>query len=201
MVKGEIRLADRAFLQPDRMASVLDAGADFVIRAGWKAAKWLQENGSPLDLIGLLRSHSDAGRIDMPIWIGRKTGGPLKLRLAAIKKPAHAAEKSRRTARREAQRGGHTVSKETLEAADWVLIVTSLPQDGYSTDDILDLYRLRWRIELAFKRLKSTCGLNGPPGTDEASAKPWILARLLLIILLEPVIDEFESSPRSQLAA
>ena len=156
---------------------------------------------SDLDLIALLRSHSEAGRIDMPIWVGRKAGGPLKLRLIAVKKPAHAAEKSRRTAHREAQRGGHTIARETLEAADWVLIITSLPQDGYSTDDILDLYRLRWRIELAFKRLKSTCGLSGPPGTDEASAKPWILAHLLLIILLEPVIDEFESSPHSQLAA
>src|SRR4051812_31007884 len=33
-VKGEIRLADRAYLQPDRMANLIEASADFVIRAG-----------------------------------------------------------------------------------------------------------------------------------------------------------------------
>ncbi|CAN7728390.1 hypothetical protein LJR220_001802 [Bradyrhizobium sp. LjRoot220] len=33
-VAGEIRLADRAYLQLDRMATLLAAGADFVIRAG-----------------------------------------------------------------------------------------------------------------------------------------------------------------------
>src|SRR5215204_5176383 len=41
VVAGEIRLADRAYLQPDRMATLLKAGADFVIRAGWKSAHWL----------------------------------------------------------------------------------------------------------------------------------------------------------------
>jgi hypothetical protein len=38
-VKGEIRLADRAYLQPERMARLIEAGADFVIRAGWKSAR------------------------------------------------------------------------------------------------------------------------------------------------------------------
>jgi hypothetical protein len=32
---------------------------------------------------------------------------------------------------------------------------------------VRDLYRLRWRIELGFKRLKSLIGLKGPPGFDE----------------------------------
>src|SRR6195256_851152 len=31
VVKGEIRLGDRAYLQPDRMAAVIEAGADIVI--------------------------------------------------------------------------------------------------------------------------------------------------------------------------
>ena len=200
-IKGEIRLADRAFLQPDRMSAMLDAGADFVVRAGWKNARWLDADGMPLDIIALFRKKSNVGRIDMPIWIGRKSGTPLALRLVAVKKTPQAAEAARRKARREAQKGGHTLSKGTLEAADWVILVTSLSIEEFPTDDILALYRLRWRVELAFKRLKSVVGLGGPPGFDELSAKPWILAHLLMIVLLEPVIDEFEDSPRWQHAA
>jgi hypothetical protein len=56
VVKGEIRLADRAYLQPDRMASVLADGANFVIRSGWKSARWLDVEGRPLDLITELRA-------------------------------------------------------------------------------------------------------------------------------------------------
>ena len=73
-----------------------------------------------------------------------------------------------------------------------MILVTSLPAKNYSTDDVLALYRLRWRIELAFKRLKSLIGLKAPPGVDERSAKPYVLAHLLVILLLEPLIDEFE---------
>ncbi len=200
-VKGEIRIADRAFLQPDRMAAVLDAGADLVVRAGWKNSRWLDAEGDPVDLLGAFRKAAMSGLIDRPIWIGRKSGAPLALRLVAVKKPPQAAEVARRKARREAQKGRHQISKGTLAAADWVILVTSLSPEQFPTADILALYRLRWRIELAFKRLKSLIGLRGPPGTDERSARPYVLAHLLIILLLEPLIDEFEDSPRLAAAA
>jgi hypothetical protein len=200
-VAGEIRLADRAYLQPDRMATLLEAGADFVIRAGWKGARWLDREGNELDLVAELRKAAGRGLIDRPIWIKRKRGAPLALRLVAVKKPAQAAAASRRKARRDAQRGGHQISKQTLDAADWVIMVTSLKPKDFATVDVLALYRLRWRIELGFKRLKSLIGLKGPPGTDERSARPHVLAHLLTILLLEPLVDELEDSPRLAEAA
>lgn len=196
VIKGEIRLADRAYLQPDRMAVLLEAGADFVIRAGWKGARWLDAEGGAVDLMAEFRKAVARGLIDRPIWIERKRGGePLALRLVAVKKPAQAAAAARRKARRDAQREGYQLSKRTLLAADWVILVTSLAPEDFSTADVLALYRLRWRIELGFKRLKSLIGLKGPPGADERSARPHVLAHLLIILLLEPLIDELEDSP------
>jgi Transposase DDE domain len=196
VVKGEIRLGDRAYIQPDRMATVLEAGADLLIRAGWKSARWLDGDGQPVDLIGLFRKAAPCGLIDRPIRVARKSGPALALRLLAVKKPAQACEAARRKARREAQREGRQISKATLTAADWVILVTSLAPEDYPTADVLALYRLRWRIELGFKRLKSLIGLKGPPGIDERSARPFVLAHLLAILLLEPLIDELEDSPR-----
>jgi hypothetical protein len=195
-VAGEIRLADRAYLQPDRMATLLNANADFVIRAGWKSARWLDCRGCAIDLVAQLRKAAKRGLIDCPIWIKPRRGAPLALRLVAIKKPQEAAAAARRKAQRAAQKGGHQLSKQTLEAADWVILVTSLAPDNFPTEDVLALYRLRWRIELGFKRLKSVIGLKGPPGADERSARPHVLAHLLIILLLEPLIDELEDSPR-----
>jgi len=201
VIAGEIRLADRAYLQPGRMATLLEAGADFVIRAGWKSARWLDGEGDEFDLVAELRKAADRGLIDRPIWIKRKRSTPLALRLVAVKKSAQAAAASRRKVRRDAQRGGHQLSKKTLDAADWVIVVTSLKRKDFATADVLALYRLRWRIELGFKRLKSLIGLKGPPGTDERSARPHVLAHLLIILLLEPLIDELEDSPRLAEAA
>lgn len=201
VVKGEIRLADRVYMQPDQMAALLEAGADIVVRSGWRNARWLDADGAPVNLLTEFENAAAPGQIDKPIWIGRKSGPALALRLVAVKKPPQAAEAARRTARQAAKKGGHTISDGTLTAADWVILVTSLPAEAFSTEDILALYRLRWRIELAFKRLKSLIGLKAPPGVDERSAKPYVLAHLLVILLLEPLIDEFEDSPRLAAAA
>jgi IS4 transposase len=201
VVKGEIRIADRAYMQPDRMAAVLEAGGDFVIRAGWRSVRWLDAKGRPLDLIAQLRAAKARGLIDQRVWIKRKNGAPLAVRLIAIRRPAEAAAETRRKARRAAQRERYTISKKALEAADWIIMVTSLPADEFTTKDVLALYRLRWRIELGFKRLKSLIGLKTPPGTDRRSAGPYLLAHLLIILLLEPLVREFEASPHWAQAA
>jgi hypothetical protein len=196
VVKGEIRIADRAYLQPDRIALVLEQDADVLIRAGWRNARWLDAEGAPVDLLAEFRKASDCGLIDRPIFIGRKSGKPLALRLVAVKKSRQAAEAARRVARRQARKQGHQVSKGTLAAAEWVILATSLAPEAFPTADVLALYRLRWRIELGFKRLKSLIGLKGPPGADERSARPYVLAHLLIILLLEPLVDGLEDSPR-----
>src|SRR5438874_6250813 len=75
VVKGEIRIGDRAYMQPDRIAIVLNAGADILVRTPWKGARWLDTEGEPVDLIAELGKAAATGLIDRPIWIGRK-GGP-----------------------------------------------------------------------------------------------------------------------------
>src|SRR5258706_8346824 len=55
VVAGEIRIGDRAYLQPDRIGVVLDEGADLIVRAGWKSARWLDAEGEAVDLVAALR--------------------------------------------------------------------------------------------------------------------------------------------------
>jgi hypothetical protein len=193
VVKGEIRIGDRAYSQPPRIANVLDQGGDVIVRTGWRALRWLDASHEPVDLHTML---SEAGeRVDRAIWVACKGRSPLALRLIAVRKSDGAAEAARRAARRQGRKSGYAPSRKTLDAAGWFILVTSLPADNFSAADVLDLYRLRWRIELAFKRLKSVIGLKPPPGVDQRSAKPWVLAHLLMILLLEPVVDRLEDSP------
>lgn len=196
VAKGDILIADRGFLHPDPLAHVLEQGADVIVRAGWKGARWLDRNRKPFDILAALKGSESAGVLDRPIWVARKKAMPLALRLVAFRKPPEAAEKSRAKARRAAQREGNVISEGTLAAAEWVILVTSLDAKTFSTSDIGELYRARWRIEMAFKRLKSLIGLSAPPGEDPDVAKTWILAHLLMALLLEPHISAPEISPR-----
>jgi hypothetical protein len=194
--KGDIAIADRGFLHPDPLAHVLEQGADVIVRAGWKGARWLNEDGKPFDLIAALGEAGSAGILDRPIWIGRKKALPLALRLVAFRKPPEAAEKSRAKARQAAKREGNVISGGTLAAAEWVILVTSLKAELWSSAQIGELYRARWRIEMAFKRLKSLIGLSAPPSEDPQLAKTWILAHLLMILLIEPHTSAPAISPR-----
>jgi hypothetical protein len=198
VVPGEIRIGDRVYAQADRFAPVLEAGGDILVRAGWKGVRWLNEDGTRFDLIATLRAakKGDLATIDRPVWIGRNSGAPIKMRMVCLRKPPKAAAEARRKARRAAQRGNNRVSRATLTAADWLILITSLDSVDFPAQDIFALYRLRWRIELAFKRLKSLLNLTGPPATDERVAKPCILAHLLMALLIDPLIDRFDDSPR-----
>ena len=201
VVAGEIRVGDRAFLQPDRIAKVLAARADVVVRAGWNNAHWLDLEGDRLDLIALLKKARGKGLIDRPIWIKGSAREPIALRLVAIRRPKQARDRAIETLKRHARDKGRNLRPETLLAAEWIIIVTSLDRDEYPLSAVSDLYRLRWRIEIAFKHLKSGVGLVGPPGEDPRSARAHILCHLLLALLTEPLIAEhLGDSPRREAA-
>lgn len=194
VVPGEIRMGDRAYLQADRIGPVLEHGGDVLVRAGWNNARWLDQNGAAFDLIARLK-RSKANKLDFPVWLGRKRGKPLEMRMVALRKSEAAANETRRKLKQEAQAKGRRIKEETLIAAGFVFVVTSLSREEFSTENILKLYRMRWRIELAFKRLKSLIGLRGPPAKDPRVAKPWILAHLLIALMAGPLIEEFGVSP------
>ena len=200
VTKGEIRIADAAHLQPERIAAVREAGGDVVVRAAWRNGRWLDRNGDVLNLIDVFAA-AQTDVIDLPVALARRDGDPIPLRLVAQRLPPQAAEANRRRLRRASQKKGYTLSRDALTAAGWVVLAASLPLADFSAQDVLALYRLRWRVELAFKRLKSVIGLKGPPGTDERSARAFILAHLLMIVLLEPLVDAFEDSPHLAFAA
>jgi hypothetical protein len=170
------------------------------VRAGWKGARWLNGNGKPFDMLAALTVAENTGILDCPVWIGRKKTLPLPLRLVAFGLPPIKVEEARARARRAAEREGYAISGSALAAAGWLILVTSLDATAFPAAKIGELYRARWRIEMAFKRLKTIIGLQAPPGEDAAVAKTWIktwiLAHLLMVLLIEPQLSAPEVSPR-----
>ena len=198
VVPGEIRIADRVHCRADDLADVIAQGADVVVRASWRSARWLEEDGRAFDIIGELTG-SATGRIDRSVWLDRDKAEPLPLRLIAVKMPKDKAVKAVAEARAEARSKQRVIQPGTLIGAEWVILVTSLCPIDYPTDQVLDLYRLRWRIEIAFKRLKSLVGLAGPPGECPEVAKAWVLSHLIAVLLTEAQLAAFGDSPRSGL--
>lgn len=191
---GVLYLADAGYLQPARIGAVLEAGADVLIRMAWRNGSWLDGRGRPFDFMAAFRN-ARRGLIDRPIHLRRPDAAPMALRFVAARLPADKRKQARQRAERAAQQSGYAITGDRVAAAEWVMLVTSLPAAQADTQTVLRLYRLRWRIELAFKRLKSIVGLKAPPGTDPRSVRTFILAHLLAALLLDPVCDWFDDSP------
>jgi hypothetical protein len=75
---------------------------------------------------------------------------------------------------------------ETIEAAGYVIVLTTMIEAD--ADVILEPYRHRWQIELAFKRLKSLLQLGHLKKTDPEGAKAWLQGKLLVATLIEMLI-------------
>lgn len=60
---------------------------------------------------------------------------------------------------------------------------------------VLDVYRLRWQIELAFKRLKSGLGIHKLPARDVRLARTWLTAHLILALMIEEAVTDVLDSP------
>lgn len=195
VIPGELRIADRVHCRADELADVIEQGGDVLVRAAWTSARWLKEDGRACDIIRDL-TESTSGVIDRPIWLGRKEAAPLPLRLVAIRMPKAQAVEAVAEARAEARSKQRTIQPGTLVAAEWVILVTSLDRAEHATDKVLELYRLRWRIEIGFKRMKSLGGLAGPPGECPEVAKAWVLCHLIAALLTEAQLAAFGDSPR-----
>ncbi len=195
VIPGELRIADAVHCRADELADVIAQGGDVLVRAAWTGARWLQEDGKAFDIIRAL-ADSETGVVDRPIWLGRNGAAPLEMRLLAIKMPKAQAVKAVREARAEAKSKQRTIKPGTLIAAEWVILITSLDPAEYTTPKVLELYRLRWRIEIAFKRMKSLVGLKGPPGECPEVAKAWVLCHLIAALLTEAHLAAFGDSPR-----
>ena len=68
------------------------------------------------------------------------------------------------------------------------MAMTTLPPAAMSADTVCALYRLRWRIELAFKRLKSLIGLEEFVAREPRLARAAVRAKLILAILAESLL-------------
>jgi hypothetical protein len=105
----------------------------------------------------------------------------------AIKKSKAAAQRSRDKATREARKQNRQIQPETLEAAAYIFVFTTL-DDDIPASAILELYRGRWQVELSFKRLKSLLALGHLKKFDPQSAHAWLQGKILVAILIECMI-------------
>jgi len=198
---GEIRIGDRNYARAPvlrRFRAQSGGTTDFIVRLGWNALQLTNPAGRPFDLIGYLEClppDPSPHEMNLRASVGRDEPA-LAVRLIVQRKPPEAAEATRSALYRAAARKGKALDPRSLIAAEFMILATSLPKNGYSTKAVLAAYRLRWQIELAFKRLKSLLHIDKLPTWTERGSRSWLYAHLILALLCDDLSQDFlESSP------
>jgi len=186
---GDIWLADRGYARRPDVGVILKAEKKIVMRFGWATFPLEHEDGIPFDLCAWLRQIPAMQPAERTVVVTTPEGR-FSLRLVAQRLPQEAAEKNRRRIRRQASKKGKTPDKRTLEAAGYIFLVTNLAASQWTTAQVLELYRLRWQVELVFKRLKSLLDLDQLRAKGPALAQTYLLGKILAALIMEAMSDE-----------
>ena len=189
---AQIAVADRGFANPPGVAHVHASRADLLVRMNLVTLPLYDPSSSQLlDVLGCVRSLQPGQSGSWQVQVRhnkQRIGG----RLCAVKKDAQSTEKACARVRRESQRNGTAVQPQTLEAAGYVLVFTTL-DETFPAEQVMELYRARWQIELVFKRLKSLAQMGHLKKGDPRSARAWLQGKLLSALLIDALIASSEN--------
>lgn len=186
--KGDLILADAGYCKPQGVTAVTQKGAELCVRFHAGTLPLFDDRGHRFQLLERVRTLSGPGQTaQFRVWVHdgqERVAG----RVCVIRKSEEAIARARRNIERKANRGKGTMSAQRLEYACYVMVFTTLPEDAANAEQVLEGYRLRWQIELTFKRLKSIVQLGHVPKLDDQSSRAWLLGKLFLALLSQKLV-------------
>jgi hypothetical protein len=185
---GDIMMGDRVYATPLGVAHVKSAQADIVVRWNRGSLPLFDAEQHRLDVLRLFRTLKVGGIQQWATQVRHPSDGWMQGRLIALKRSGEATRLARRRLEMRASRRQEKVSRESWEAAQYFSLWTTLAE-SFPALLVLELYRLRWQIELAFKRMKSILGLGHLPKKDPVSARAWLHGKIFVGLLLERMVE------------
>ena len=189
----ELLVGDRGYAHRDPMARVASAGGFFLVRLPWSAVTFRDADDRPFELFGFLRSIPETEVREATVSFVASDNSVVKCRLIALRKSATSAEVSRKTVLADRRRKGRSIDPRSLEAAEYIILLTNLEADKLSSYQALEIYRLRWQIEITFKRFKSLLNLDHLAAREPRMVQTYVLAKILGALLVEDLTDRYLS--------
>ncbi len=192
--KNDLLVGDRGYCHRKGIMHVLKNSGQVLVRFHSTNLPLYKRNGKPYDVLAHLRLLKKGKAGDWDVWFKEPVNGNLvKGRLCSLKKSKEAIEKSIKKLRRRASKQGRKLRPATIEHAKYITLFTTVNRHNFKKEDILSLYRVRWQIELIFKRLKGIIGIGHLPKHNTRSCIAWLYGKMVVALLVERIYQEAES--------
>jgi hypothetical protein len=184
---GELAVADRGYCSLRGVSHVVNSGADVLVRYKLVGLPMVDANGDDVDVLSHARTLAREQTLDLDVCLPTEDR-KIKGRLIIMRLPLDAEKRALKRARAEKCAGN---SPQALEATGYVILFTTATRSRLSAERCLQAYRLRWQIELQFKRWKSLCSFDALPNMRDDTILAWLYGKVLLGVLL----DRMASTP------
>ena len=185
---GDLILADGGYSKSRGVAHVHAAKGHVLVRIKSHSIVFFDSSDERFDVLSEVSSLTRTGQSKSWPVIVHYEDIRVPGRLCALRKTEEAIRQAQEKLRKRAIRKGNKLKPQTLEHAKYVILFTTFPETVFDVDEVLACYRLRWQVELTFKRFKSLAQLGHLPKHDDESSQAWLYGKLFMSLLVEKLM-------------
>jgi len=194
---GDLLIRDLGYFALDVLQQVIHKQAFFLTRIHHRVMLF-HPDGQPIDLPQYLENKAS---VDTNCLVGQKAYLPT--RMLAIRVPQQVAAERRREAKKQRD-GRFKVTKRYLQLLDYNILLTNVPPQIWTTQQVAKAYGMRWQIEITFKAWKTHLHLQKhlrPQVMQATTVKLLIYYTLLFIVLfVMPFYTYFSQNSKKPLS-
>jgi hypothetical protein len=188
---GDYTLADRGYCHASGIHYAAARNSWVTVRLNPDGIVLQTLAREPFDLLKKLKPLQRTGQIaNWNALVPWEEEPAVAVRVCVIRKSKAAIALAHEQLRRKATKQGSHLQPETLIYAEYVMVLTTFPEEEFPAWLVLEYYRFRWQIELVFKRFKQIAQLGHLPKQDPESAKAWLYGKLFVALLTEKVLAQ-----------
>ena len=192
--KGDHIIADRGYSTPSGIEHVRRCKGHVLVRMSPHNLQVLDSAGQTMPWKERLGEITGSGHVrSWPVSIPGTGGKRISGRVCAVRKTQEAIRQTHKNLRRRASKNGQKLLPETLLYAEYVIVFTTFSESKFSAAEVMKWYRIRWQIELVFKRFKQIAQLGHLPKHDDESAQAWLYGKLFIAMMAEKLILQARS--------
>lgn len=181
--KDSLIIRDLGYFVMDVLEDIHQKGAYFISRLRPKTTIYELKKGNYIRL-DVNKLHDELRRskrtcLEKQVYIGPKK---LPIRLVAELLPDAIVEERLRRAKKQAVKKGRSISNQYKSFTKLNLFITNLSNEDLSIEQVHDLYRLRWQVELVFKTWKGYFNFHRFKKMQRYRLESYLYASLIFII-------------------
>ena len=191
----DLILADRAYSSNPGIEYCNEKKADYVLRVKASSLNFYDKNKEIIDIRDEVIKIENG---EIEAYIKTKENKFIPVRICFKKKDKESIKNTIKKIHQKESKKRIKYTEKTKIFNEYIVVVTSLDKEKITKEEVLELYRYRWQVELYFKRIKSILDYGELPKKREDSIFAWLNGKLMIALLIEKIISKVSFFPKTK---